>query len=90
MWITYQNIRFACHRCYYMTFVPLHNFKLRDVCTICAIVIYEIGTIVLLIAQDFSFTLHSFSIDKHFFSFLLTLQFGSFAISNGITIEPWL
>ena len=26
------------------------------VCTICAIVIYEIGTIVLLIAQDFSFT----------------------------------
>ena len=34
----------------------LHNFKLRDVCTICAIAIYEIGTIVLLIAQDFSFT----------------------------------
>ena len=34
----------------------LHNCKLRDVCTICAIAIYEIGTIVLIIAQDFSFT----------------------------------
>ena len=34
----------------------LHNCKLLDVCTICATAIYNIGTIVLLIALDFSFT----------------------------------
>ena len=32
----------------------LHNYKLRDVCTICTIASYETGTMMLLIAQDFA------------------------------------
>ena len=34
--------------------ICMSSVLLHDICTICAIAIYEIGTIVLLIAQDFS------------------------------------
>ena len=48
---------------------------LRDVCTICTIAIYEVSTMILLIAQDFVFRHLLFPYGFRFFAFLLTLHF---------------
>ena len=85
MWITYQNIRFACYRCYYMTFVPF-----------CTIASYEtfvpfVQLQVMRLAQ-YCPRLHTktcFGIDCISSHFCRYCNFGFFKI-NVITIEPWL
>ena len=87
MWITYQNIRFACHLCYYMTFVPFAQLQVtRRLYHLCNCYLRDWYNCVTY-GSRISYTPSQFQYRYHFFSFLLTLY--CFAI-NGITIEPWL
>ena len=64
-WITQQLYAFVHSRCCYMMFIPFSHL----------IASYEIGTMILLIAQDFVFRHRLFRYGFRFFTFLLTLQF---------------
>ena len=64
---------------------------LHDVCTICTIASYEIGTMILLIAQLRLCSQTSIaSVCISFFRISVDIAFLGFFAINGVTIESWL